>query len=175
MCKLVDNKVLETKAIDTVCTKQSEVPAAECEAMLTKVWDTVAKAECASSTVAALPPMVCQLVENASLEKKAVDFVCSQQKEVPATECEAALTKIWGFLAQKECSSSTVASLPPTMCKLVDNKVLETRAIDAVCTKQSKVPSAECEAVLTKIWDTLASKECNIETPTTTAGTIIVV
>merc|ERR1711974_95256 len=94
LCKLVGNKALETKAIDAVCTKQSKVPAAECEAVLTKVWDTVAKAECASNTVAALPPMVCQLVENASLEKKAVDFVCSKQKEVPSTECEAALTKI---------------------------------------------------------------------------------
>merc|ERR1711976_998377 len=133
VCSLVGNAGIEKQAVDFVCSKQSEVPAAECEMALTKVWDFVAKMECSSGKLGALPPQVCSIVGNAAIEKKALDFVCSKQTEVPAAECEMGLTKVWNFVAKMECSSGKLEALPPQVCSIVGNAAIEKKALDFVC------------------------------------------
>jgi len=54
-----------------------------------------------------------------------------------------------------------VEVLPDILCKLVTNEALEKKAVNAICTAQKKVPAAECEAVLTKVWDEISKKECS--------------
>merc|ERR1711988_1219972 len=109
VCNLVTNKDLEKKAVDGICSKQTMVPAAECEAGLAKLWDLLAQKECSKIEIAssAIPPVVCKLAENQDLEKKAIGALCTRQQKVPASECEAVLTKFWDMLAQKECAKAT--------------------------------------------------------------------
>merc|ERR1711879_155960 len=124
------------------------VPAAICEMGLTKIWDAVAKRGCSNSIVEALPPMVCQLVENKALESKAVDAVCSKQSKVATATCEAVLVKIWDALAEKACPSDSMMALPPLMCNLIENDALETKSLNFACSKQAIVPAATCETGL---------------------------
>merc|ERR1712007_266509 len=103
VCKLVENEIVEKKVVDEVCSKQSKVSAAECETLLSKVWEAIEKKECNSNEAGSpIKPMVCKLVESKAIEQKAVDALCSKQKKVPAAECEMALAKLWEALAKKE-------------------------------------------------------------------------
>merc|ERR1711971_437463 len=120
VCKLLEP--LESKIVDSVCSS------AECKQMLSMVWGFLEKTECKSSQEA-LPPMVCEVVENQALEKKVVGAVCSKQSEVPAAECEQMLTKIWDMVAKKECSAIKLASIPPAVCKLLEP--LESKIVDS--------------------------------------------
>jgi len=52
------------------------------------------------------------------------------------------------------------AAVPPTICKLVENQMLEKKVIDEICSKEHKMPTSECEAALTKLWDVITHKEC---------------
>merc|ERR1719487_2784575 len=136
MCKLVENEEVEKKMVDAVCSKQKMVPAAECETVMTKVWNFLAKKECPNEMLASIPPMVCKLVENEDIEKKVVDAACSKQKKVPAAECETVISKVWEFLAKRECTNETLTAIPPMMCKLVENEEIEKKVVDAACSKQ---------------------------------------
>merc|ERR1719171_3253540 len=104
--------------------------------------------------------MLCAIVNNPDVEKRLVHAVCAKQDKVPEAECEGGLDKVWETIAKKECSKSEIPSIPAMVCKLAENQELEKKAIDALCSKQQKVPAAECEGFLTKMWDTLAQKEC---------------
>merc|ERR1711971_859599 len=100
------NEALEKKLLDMICSKQKEVPAAECEMVTEKIWEEAAKKECPSEDgLAALPPAFCNVMKNEALEKKLLDMICSKQKEVPAAECEMVTEKIWEEAAKKECTS----------------------------------------------------------------------
>merc|ERR1719183_985282 len=88
------------------------------------MWDAVAKKECPAVVVrnAALPAVVCNIVENQQFEQKALGYICGKQSEVPAAECETMLEKVWGMLVKKECPSKSlaeVADFPPIGCKLL--------------------------------------------------------
>eukprot|EP00928_Gymnodinium_smaydae_P086400 TRINITY_DN7048_c0_g2_i1.p1 TRINITY_DN7048_c0_g2~~TRINITY_DN7048_c0_g2_i1.p1 ORF type:complete len:461 (+),score=85.16 TRINITY_DN7048_c0_g2_i1:931-2313(+) len=104
--------------------------------------------------------MLCDLVKNKDAEKNVVDMVCSKQTRVPVAECEEALTKVWDVFAAKECASTAVESLPPAACGFMKNTEVETKVVDVLCSKQSRVPAAECQAALTKLWDLTVAKEC---------------
>lgn len=122
---------------------------------------------------AALPPMICKLVENQMLEKTAIDELCSKQHKVSATECEAALTKLWDVVAQKECPKDELTAIPALVCKLVKLPELEKKAVDGICTKQHKVPTASCEEVLTKAWDAFAKRECPDDVEATESAIVV--
>jgi len=161
VCKFVQNEEIEKVAVSVICSKQHKVPAEECEMVLTKAWDALSKKECANMVTAeVVPPMICKLVENQMLEKKVLDEICSKEHKMPTTECEAALTKLWDVISQKECPKVELTAIPPMVCKLAKLPELEKTAVDVICSKQHKVPAAECEEVLTKAWDDLVKKEC---------------
>jgi len=109
---------------------------------------------------AAVPPMICKLVENQIFEKKFIDEICSKEHKMPTTECEAALTKLWDVITHKECPKDVLTAIPLMVCKLVKLPELEKKAVDAICSKQHTVPAAECEEGLTKAWDALVKTKC---------------
>ena len=86
-----------------ICEKQSKVPADECEAGLSKIWELVRDKECAAKAVAALPEVACDILKDQDKEKAAVEMLCEKQSKVPKDECEAGLSKIWEMIAEKEC------------------------------------------------------------------------
>lgn len=108
----------------------------------------------------AVPPIICKLVENQVLEQKAVDEICSKEHKIPTTECEAALTKLWDVITQKECPKVELISIPPGVCSIVKNPIVEKVLVGAICAKQHKVPATECEAALVVAWKAFAKKEC---------------
>jgi len=149
-----------------ICEKQSKVPADECEAGLSKIWETVRDQECAAKAVAALPEVACDILKDQDKEKEAVALICEKQSKVPADECEAGLSKIWELVRDKECAAKTVAALPPVAalpevaCDILKDQDKEKAAVALICEKQSKVPADECEAGLSKIWEMVTEKEC---------------
>merc|ERR1712232_922218 len=151
-CKLVTNQEIETKVVNAVCTHESKVPASDCEMVLTKMWDAFSKKECPAVQAVGLPPikpMICKLVESATIEQKVVDMMCTKQKMIPATECEEGLSKVWDMIAARECAKTDLAELPPfvhnAIYKVVKSSELEAGAIDKLCAKQSRIPAAECK------------------------------
>merc|ERR1719426_507496 len=127
-----------------ICAKQSKVPADECEAGLSKVWETVAEKECPKKTlsalpVGALPEVACDILKDGDKEKAAVEMICTKQSKVPAEECEAGLSKIWETVAEKECPKAFKA-LPEVACDILKDQDKEKAAVEMICEKQSKVP-----------------------------------
>jgi len=60
----------------------------------------------------------------------------------------------------KECEGYKGPEMTaPTMEMM--NEAIEKDAIDEVCSKQTKVPAKLCQAALTKVWNSLATKECS--------------
>merc|ERR1719409_2346661 len=141
-----------------ICTKQSKVPEDECEAGLSKIWETVAEKECPKA-VKALPEVACDILKDSDKEKAAVEMVCEKQSKVPKDECEAGLSKIWEMVAEKECPKA-FAALPEVACEILKDQDKEKVAVEMICEKQSQVPKDECEAGLSKIWEMVAEKEC---------------
>merc|ERR1719163_315044 len=60
----------------------------------------------------------------------------------------------------KECSDKDLTALSPMFCKLAKNSAVEKEAVDEICSNQQKVPAADCEVGLSKLWQMLANKEC---------------
>merc|ERR1719453_126880 len=146
-CQVMKNQALEKKLIGMICSKQTEVPAAECEMATSKVWAIAEKKECPSLT--ALPAPICDIMKNEEVEQKVVGFLCSKVK---LSECSEIAPKIWEFVAQKECSSMEIMTeLPPQFCELIKNKAAEKKAITLLCSKEKFVPQAECEALTEKM------------------------
>merc|ERR1719387_1053261 len=143
-----------------ICSKQSKVPADECEAGLSKIWETVRDQECAAKAVAALPEVACDILKDQDKEKEAVALICEKQSKVPADECEAGLSKIWELVRDKECAAKAVAALPEVACDILKDQDKEKAAVALICSKQTKVPADECEAGLSKIWETVRDQEC---------------
>lgn len=104
--------------------------------------------------------VLCKLAENKNVEKKLVDAICQRQGKVPVDTCETGLTKVVDLIVSKECSGMEIPPVPELLCDIVKSKKAEDLAIDKICEAQSKIPADKCEAGLTKLWDTLASKEC---------------
>merc|ERR1719181_1029391 len=86
-------------------------------------------------------------------------MICQKQSKVPEDECEAGLSKVWEAVAEKECPK-TVSALPEVACDILKDQDKEKAAVQMICEKQQKVPADECEAVLSKIWEDVAAKEC---------------
>merc|ERR1740138_216169 len=86
-------------------------------------------------------------------------MICEKQSKVPKDECEAALSKIWELVAEKECPNA-YSALPEVACEILKDQDKEKVAVEMICEKQSTVPKDECEAGLSKIWETIAEKEC---------------
>merc|ERR1719387_1845814 len=130
-----------------ICAKQSKVPADECEAGLSKIWETVRDKECAAALsalpVGALPEVACDILTDGDKEKAAVEMICAKQSKVPADECEAGLSKIWELVRDKECAAKAVAALPDAACDILKDQDKEKVAVTLICEKQSKVPADE--------------------------------
>merc|ERR1712100_943697 len=148
----------EKVAVEMICEKQSKVPKDECEAGLSKIWETVAEKECPKA-FSALPEVACDILKDQDKEKAAVEMICEKQSKVPADECEAGLSKIWEMVAEKECPKK-FSALPEVACEILKDQDKEKAAVEMICEKQSKVPKDECEAGLSKIWELIAEKEC---------------
>merc|ERR1719484_444261 len=86
-------------------------------------------------------------------------MLCEKQSKVPKDECEAGLSKIWEAIAEKECPKA-VGDLPDVACAILKDQDQEKSAVEMLCEKQSEVPKDECEAGLSKIWETVTEKEC---------------
>lgn len=82
VCQLVKNEVIDKMV--------SKVPLEACEAALTPFLEALVEKECpiASHKLGPLPAMVCELLENNAVEKKATAAVCSKQSKAPAAECQ---------------------------------------------------------------------------------------
>merc|ERR1719389_1202394 len=141
-----------------ICEKESKVPKDECEAGLSKIWEMVAEKECTKAFYA-LPDAACDILKDQDKEKAAVEMICEKQSKVPADECEAALSKIWELVAEKECPKA-FAALPEVACDILKDQDKEKVAVEMICEKQTTVPKDECEAGLSKIWELVAEKEC---------------
>merc|ERR1712182_83467 len=94
----------EKAAVALICEKQSKVPADECEAGQSKIWEMVAEEECPNAK--ALPEVACDILKDQDKEKAAVALICEKQSKVPADECEAGLSKIWEMVTEKECPNA---------------------------------------------------------------------
>merc|ERR1711937_653737 len=105
-CDILKDQDKEKEAVAMICSKQTKVPADECEAGLSKIWETVRDQECAAKAVAALPEVACDILKDQDKEKAAVALICEKQSKVPADECEAGLSKIWEMVAEKECPNA---------------------------------------------------------------------
>merc|ERR1719343_1312942 len=110
--------------------------------------------------------MVCKALKNEHVEQMVTDKVCSKQKKVPVDVCDTALEKVWETLSKKACSNSTLTSMPPQVCKVLQNEDIEENAIDTVCSKQKFVPAKACENEFEKLWETVSNKECTEKTLT---------
>jgi len=159
-CDILKDQDKEKEAVALICSKQTKVPADECEAGLSKIWETVRDQECAAKAVAALPEVACDILKDQDKEKEAVALICEKQSKVPADECEAGLSKIWELVRDKECAAKAVAALPEVACDILKDQDKEKAAVALICEKQSKVPADECEAGLSKIWEMVTEKEC---------------
>merc|ERR1711937_603050 len=157
-CDILKDQDKEKVAVEMVCEKQSKVPADECEAGLSKVWEMVAEKECAKE-FEALPEVACDILKDSGKEKTAVEMVCEKQSKVPKDECEAGLSKIWEMVAEKECPKEFEA-LPEAACDILKDSDQEKAAVEMVCEKQLKVPKDVCAAGLSKIWEMITAKEC---------------
>merc|ERR1719407_447386 len=116
-----------------ICEKQSKVPKDECEAGLSKIWETVAEKECVKA-FAALPEVACEILKDQDKEKAAVEMICEKQSKVPKDECEAGLSKIWEMVAEKECPKAfaalpEVADLPDVACAILKDQDQEKAAV----------------------------------------------
>merc|ERR1711869_111442 len=125
------------EAVALICSKQTKVPADECEAGLSKIWEMVRDEECAAKAVAALPEVACDILKDQDKEKAAVALICEKQSKVPADECEAGLSKIWELVRDKECAA--VSALPEVACDILKDGDKEKAAVEMICAKQSKV------------------------------------
>jgi len=105
-CDILKDQDKEKEAVALICSKQTKVPADECEAGLSKIWETVRDQECAAKAVAALPEVACDILKDQDKEKAAVALICEKQSKVPADECEAGLSKIWEMVTEKECPNA---------------------------------------------------------------------
>merc|ERR1719395_391533 len=103
-CDILKDQDKEKEAVALICSKQTKVPADECEAGLSKIWELVRDKECAAKAVAALPEVACDILKDQDKEKVAVTLICEKQSKVPADECEAGLSKIWELVRDKECA-----------------------------------------------------------------------
>merc|ERR1719247_2332897 len=101
-CDILKDSDKEKVAVEMICEKQSKVPADECEAGLSKIWEMVAEKECPKE-FEALPEVACDILKDSDKEKAAVEMVCEKQLKVPKDECAAGLSKIWELIAEKEC------------------------------------------------------------------------
>merc|ERR1719217_1588270 len=104
-CDILKDQDKEKEAVALICSKQTKVPADECEAGLSKIWELVRDKECAAKAVAALPDAACDILKDQDKEKVAVTLICEKQSKVPADECEAGLSKIWELVRDKECEA----------------------------------------------------------------------
>merc|ERR1719235_2896170 len=100
-CDILKDQDKEKAAVEMLCQKQSKVPADECEAGLSMIWEMVAEEECPKA-LSALPEVACDILKDQDKEKAAVEMICQKQSKVPADECEAGLSKIWEMIAEKE-------------------------------------------------------------------------
>merc|ERR1712159_887841 len=137
-CDILKDQGKEKEAVAMICSKQSKVPADECEAGLSKIWETVRDQECAAKAVAALPEVACDILKDQDKEKEAVALICEKQSKVPADECEAGLSKIWELVRDKECAAKAVAALPDVACDILKDQDKEKEAVALICSKQSK-------------------------------------
>merc|ERR1711937_757309 len=102
-CDILKDSDQEKAAVEMACEKQSKVPADECAAGLSKIWELIAEKECPKEKFSALPGVACDILKDSGKEKTAVEMVCEKQLKVPKDECEAGLSKIWEMITAKEC------------------------------------------------------------------------
>merc|ERR1711998_817754 len=86
-CDILKDQDKEKVAVEMICEKQSKVPKDECEAGLSKIWETVAEKECPKA-FSALPEVACDILKDSDKEKTAVEMICEKQSKVPKDECE---------------------------------------------------------------------------------------
>merc|ERR1711937_312844 len=158
-CDILKDSDKEKAAVEMACEKQSKVPADECAAGLSKIWELIAEKGCPKEKFSALPEVACDILKDSGKEKTAVEMVCEKQSKVPADECEAGLSKVWEMVAEKECAKEFEA-LPEVACDILKDSDQEKAAVEMVCEKQLKVPKDECAAGLSKIWEMITAKEC---------------
>merc|ERR1719498_1993585 len=72
-----------------ICEKQTKVPKDECEAGLSKIWDTVVEKECPKA-VAALPDVACEILKDQDKEKAEQDLGGDYGEGVPEGRCGSA-------------------------------------------------------------------------------------
>jgi len=164
-CDILKDQDKEKEAVALICSKQTKVPADECEAGLSKVWEMVAEKECPKTLAAFLPEAGCDILKNKSLEKRTVAAICEKQHKVPTIECKIGLSHFWETEVKKRCPKTVaalppVAALPEVACDILKDQDKEKAAVALICEKQSKVPADECEAGLSKIWEMVTEKEC---------------
>merc|ERR1711937_346327 len=133
----------EDAVVAGVCSKQTKVPADQCQAMVKQGFEKILEKECRSQLEAfpAFPAPLCDKLK--AKEDAVVAGVCSKQTKVPADQCQAMVKQGFEKILEKECPSQLEAFLAPLCDKL---KAMEDAVVTGICSKQTKVPADHCQA-----------------------------
>merc|ERR1712185_897202 len=101
-------KAKEDVVVAGVCSKQTKVPADQCQAMVKRGFEKILEKECPSQLEAspAFPAPLCDKLE--AKEDEVVASVCSKQTKVPVEACEANTKQGLDMLLEKVCPSQVV-------------------------------------------------------------------
>mmetsp|Transcript_16069 Transcript_16069/g.44075 ORF Transcript_16069/g.44075 Transcript_16069/m.44075 type:complete len:428 (-) Transcript_16069:86-1369(-) len=182
LCKELEIVSVQTNAVDEVCSKVTAVPTPVCEELLKTAWrrldERCSKTAAIEASIPVLPVVkefICKELEDATIEGRFADDVCSKVKAIPTPICEEAVKNAWQRLEEK-CPKQS--SLPEPIEKIIEDLVCEALESGAeeqkitaeVCSKIAEkfkfVPEEICEATLKSAWAELVEKCPKKKTPT---------
>merc|ERR1719453_3010348 len=116
--------------------------------MVKQGFERILEKECPSELEAfpAFPAPLCDKLK--AKEDAVVTGVCTKQTKVPAEQCEAMVKQGFEKILEKECPSEleSFPTFPGPLCDKL--KAKEDAVVTGVCTKQTKVPTDQCEAMV---------------------------
>merc|ERR1719265_2307144 len=122
--------------------------------MVKQGFEKILDKECRSQ-LEAFPAPLCDKLK--AKEDAVVTGVCSKQTKVPADQCQTIVKQGLEKILEKECPSQLEA-LPVPLCDKL--KAEEDAVVTGVCSKQTKVPADQCQAMVKQGFEKILDKEC---------------
>merc|ERR1719446_1479612 len=125
--------------------------------MVKQGFEKILEKECPSQ-LEAFPAFPAPLCDKLKAKADAVVIgVCSKQTKVPADQCQAMVKQGFEKILQKECPGQLEA-LPGYLCDRL--KAKEDAVVAGICTRQTKVPADQCQALVQQGFEKILEKEC---------------
>eukprot|EP00933_Yihiella_yeosuensis_P033542 TRINITY_DN27222_c0_g1_i1.p1 TRINITY_DN27222_c0_g1~~TRINITY_DN27222_c0_g1_i1.p1 ORF type:complete len:296 (-),score=69.10 TRINITY_DN27222_c0_g1_i1:227-1114(-) len=118
-CEIATKKEIEDAATAKICSKlhsaHPEIPAAECQAGLERIWDMAVDKTCGKSPNSMpqgsldkwLMEIFCKFASQKEIEDRATSEICEKihgvHPDVQIAECKQGLDRIWDMVVAKKC------------------------------------------------------------------------